>query len=412
MTDTILSGKRIILGVTGSIAAYKAAILASQLTQLGVQVDTILTELAQRFVTPLTFSALTGRPAYTTMWATDSRNGPSTHISHVRLAHEADLLMIAPATANTIARIAHGLGDDLLSVTVLAARCPILVAPAMDVGMYAAPATQANVETLRGRGVHIAGPAMGRMASGLEGLGRFIEPEEVIGHARRVLGLNGPLRGRRVVVTAGPTQEAVDPVRFISNHSSGRQGFAIAQAAVDEGADVTLIAGPVALAAPVGVQRVDVVDARSMRDAVLTAATGEQRADALIMCAAVADFRPARAAGQKIKKTAEDLPTLDLAHNPDILLDVSQQPLRPRVTVGFAAESQDLIVNAQDKLDRKKLDLIVANDITAPDGGFAVETNRVSFVTAEAVEALPLIAKEAVAARLVGWVAERLAAQD
>ncbi len=403
----IAEGKRIILGVTGSIAAYKAAAIASHLTQSGALVDVIMTDAAQRFVTPLTFQSLTGRPVYTSLW-TGSSEGLGSHIAHVALGREADLLLIAPATANTMARIANGLADDLLSVTALAARCPILIAPAMDVGMYGAPATQANIETLEARGVRFAGPTVGRMASGLEGPGRFIDPEEIVGHVRLVLGENGPLRGRKVIVTAGPTRESLDPVRFLSNRSSGRQGFALAQAAVDAGAGVVLIAGPVELPTPVGVERVKVETAREMEQTVLEQAAGNRPADVLIMSAAVADYRPTEAADQKIKKTGESL-SIDLAANPDILMSVASQKNHPAVVVGFAAESQYLIANAQDKLARKKLDLIVANDITSPDAGFAVGTNRVHFVTAESVEELPLMSKEAVAACVIEWVSGRLA---
>lgn len=404
-----LQDKRIILGVTGSIAAYKAAILSSTLTQQGAQVEVIMTGAATRFVSPLTFQALTGRPVYTSMWEPGSGEGMGAHIAHVGLAHTADLLLIAPATANTIAKLAHGLADDLLSVTVLAARCPVLVAPAMDAGMYEAPATQANVEALRRRGVHFAGPSRGRMASNLEGLGRFLEPDEIVGHVRRVLGLNGPLAGRHIVVSAGPTREPFDPVRFISNRSSGKQGFAIAQAALDAGAQVTLISGPVSLPTPVGAERIDVTTAREMEQAVLAHATGPTTADALIMAAAVGDFRPESVADHKIKKADDTLRTLLLDRNPDILVSVSQQDHRPRLTIGFAAESQDLVANAQDKLARKKLDLIIANDIAAPDAGFAVDTNRVAFVTEEGVEKLPLTSKEAVAARLIVWIVDKLA---
>lgn len=410
-STSVLAGKRIVLGVSGSIAAYKAATIASHLTQQGAHVDVIMTDSAVRFVSPLTFQALTGRPVYTNMWETETSGGLGTHIAHVGLAHEADLLLIAPATAHTLARLAHGLADDLLSVTALAARCPILIAPAMDAGMYAAPATQANVETLRARGVYFAGPTTGRMASGLEGLGRMVEPEEIIGHCRYVLGRNGPLHGRRVVVTAGPTREALDPVRFLSNRSSGRQGFAIAQAAVDAGADVTLIAGPVSLPVPVGAQVVRTTSAHEMEQAVLAHAAGDEPADVLIMAAAVADFRPVQASEHKIKKGGAGEPLrLELTPTPDILMSVAAQPRRPRVVVGFAAESRDLIANAQEKLARKRLDLIVANDITAADAGFEVKTNRVHFVTAEGVESLPLMSKEAVAARLIEWVIGRLSA--
>jgi phosphopantothenoylcysteine decarboxylase/phosphopantothenate--cysteine ligase len=414
-SPSILTNKHIVLGVTGSIAAYKAAALASHLTQAGALIDVIMTASAMRLITPLTFQALTGRPVYTSMWEPDTPGGPGTHISHIRLAHRADLLLIAPITAHTIARIALGLADDLLSLTALAATCPVVIAPAMDAGMFENPATQAHLEALRARGVYVAGPGVGRMASGLEGRGRFLEPVEIVGHCRRVLGRDGALAGRRVVVTAGPTREPLDPVRFLSNYSSGRQGFAVAQAAVDAGADVTLIAGPVgeALPTPVGVERIDVPDARAMRDAVLAQATGDLQADALIMAAAVSDFRPESFSEHKIRKDDADQPPhlaphLALARNPDILLEVAEQTGHPRVTVGFAAESHDLVANARQKLARKKLDLIVANDITAHDAGFAADTNRVLLITADGSEELPLMSKAAVAAQIVDWVAVRL----
>ncbi len=397
---SLLCDKRILLGVTGGIAAYKVCTLASHLTQAGAQVDVVLTEAATRFVTPLTFQSLTGRPVYADLWQAPTA-GLSTHIAHVGLAHDADLLVIAPATANTLAKLAHGLADNLLSTLALAARCPVLAAPAMDIGMYAHPATQANVATLRARGVHFAGPARGRMASGLEGEGRLIEPDELLGHVRRVLGLNGPLAGRRVVVTAGPTREFIDPVRFLSNPSSGKQGFALAQAALDRGAGVTLVAGPVGLPTPVGAERVDVTLAQEMCDATLAAC---ENADLLLMSAAVADYTPGAVAAHKIKKGLGDL-TLTLTRTPDILTAVAAQRADtgyPRTVVGFAAESQDLLENAQAKLAAKNLDLIVANDIAAPDAGFAGETNRVLLIGREGgVESLPLMSKSAVAEAVV-----------
>lgn len=404
-----LQGKRILLGVTGSIAAYKACILASHLTQMGAQVDVIMTESAQKFVTPLSFQALTGRPVYISMWGTETGGGLGTHIAHVGLAHEADLILIAPATANTMSKLAGGVADDLLSVTVLAAQCPLVIAPAMDAGMYEAPATQANVEILKGRGAYFAGPGKGRMASGLEGLGRFLEPEKIIGHTRLALGRSyGPLAGRRVVISAGPTREAIDPVRFISNYSSGKQGFAIAQAALDAGAEVSLIAGPVQLETPVGATRTDVTNAREMRDAVIEAACGDTPCDVLIMSAAVGDFRPDTISEQKIKKEAGGVAEVRLARNPDILMDVAEQAQRPRLVIGFAAESEDLLANAQAKLVRKKLDLIVANDISAPGAGFAVDTNRVHLISPAGVDSLALMSKEAVAGHVIDWVASRL----
>lgn len=403
-----LTSKRIILGVTGSIAAYKAASIASTLTKMGAEIDVILTESAERFITPLTFQALTGRPVYTSMWQTEHGGGIGTHIAHVGLAHEADLLLIAPATGHTMAKLAHGIADDLLSLTALAAGCPLVIAPAMDAGMYDAPATQANAAILEERGVHFAGPTLGRMASGLEGLGRFLEPDEVIDHARYVLGQTcGPLRDRHIVVTAGPTREPLDPVRFLSNRSSGKQGFAIAEVARDAGARVTLIAGPVSLPTPVGVKRIDVVTAVEMRDAVLSHACGSSPADALIMSAAVADFRPAALSDQKIKKES-GTPSLKMAANPDILLEVSQQEQRPRMVVGFAAETSDVLDNAAGKLARKKLDLIVANDITATDAGFGVDTNRVHFVTVDGAEAANLMSKYDVGQQIITRIAAHL----
>jgi phosphopantothenoylcysteine decarboxylase/phosphopantothenate--cysteine ligase len=400
----MLKDKRILLGVTGGIAAYKICTLASRLTQAGAQVDVVMTEAATRFVSPLTFQALTGRPVYTDLWDAPDE-GLSTHIAHVGLAHDADLLVVAPATANTMAKMAHGVADNMLSTLALAARCPVLVAPAMDVGMYAHPATQANVETLRARGVHFAGPGWGRMASGLEGEGRLIEPDELLGHVRWVLGRAGDLAGRRAVVTAGPTREAVDPVRFLSNPSSGRQGFALAQAALDRGAAVTLITGPTHLPTPVGAERVDIATAQEMHNAVLSAVG---QADALLMAAAPADYRPHAAAPQKIKKGKTDL-SLRLARTPDILAAVAAQRDEtgfPRVVVGFAAESQDLLENARAKLAVKKLDLIVANDVTADGAGFGAETNRVLLIQRDgSVESLPLMSKAAVAEAVLDRVA-------
>ena len=401
----MLRDKRIILGITGSIAVYKAATLASRLTQEEALVDVIMTEAATRFVAPMTFQALTGRPVYADMWQTEHGGGLETHIAHVGLAHEADLLAIAPATAQTIAKIAMGLADNLLTVTALAARCPILIAPAMDAGMFENPVTQAHLAALRERGVAIAGPAWGRMASGLEGLGRFLEPDEVLGHCRAALGQSGPLAGRRVVVTAGPTREPLDPVRFISNRSSGKQGFALAQAAIDYGAATTLITGPVDLPTPVGAERVDVETVQEMLDAVLAHIEG---ADALLMAAAAADFRPEQAADQKLKKEA-GLEALALVATPDILMHVAESAHRPRVVVGFAAETQDLIENARAKLSRKKLDLIVANDVSAVDAGFGVDTNRVTLVAPGQATPLPLMPKAEVAEYVLDWVAERLA---
>jgi len=392
----VVSGRRIVLGITGGIAAYKVATLASHLTQVGAEIDVVMTQAGQRFVTPLTFHSLTGRPVNTSMWDAAGEGLPI-HIAHVGLAHAADLMVIAPATANTLAKLATGLADNLLSTLALAARCPILVAPAMDIGMWGNAATQGNAATLRSRGIFFAGPARGRMASGLEGEGRLIEPDELLGHVRRVLGLGGTLAERRIVVTAGPTREAIDPVRFLSNPSTGRQGYALAQAAVDRGAKVVLISGPTHLAPPVGVEFVVVATARDMRDAVLEL-TAE--ADALLMSAAVADYAPAETATQKMKKSGAGW-TLSLLPTADILSLIAERRARtdfPRVVIGFAAESEGLVENARGKLEAKGLDLIVANDITSPVAGFAVETNRVTLIGREGkAEPLPLQSKAAVA---------------
>ncbi len=392
-----LANRRIVLGVTGSIACYKAADLASKLAQSGAQVDTILTRGAQQFITPLTFQSVTGRRAYTD----DDLWGSEAHVLHVGLAHHADLLLIAPATANTLAKLAHGQSDDLLSVTALAATCPLLLAPAMDGGMYAHPATQANIASLTERGATFIGPEEGHLASGLVGRGRLSEPQAILGRVRYLLTRGGPLAGRHVVVTAGGTREPVDPVRYLTNHSSGKQGYAVAQAALDAGAEVTLITTVDTLPLPAGATRVLVGSALEMHDAVLEAV---KAADVLVMAAAVADFRPAQAVDQKIKKEG-GVPTLELAANPDILMAVAEQRQAtglPIVVVGFAAETEKVQEHARAKLQRKGMSFIVANDVSAPDAGFAVDTNRVTLIGADGwVDTLPLMAKSDVADRVI-----------
>ncbi len=375
-TIALLQDKRIILAVTGSIAVYKAVDLASKLTQAGALVDVIMTDAAQRFVSPLTFQAVTGRPVYTDLWKADNSGGLPTHIAHVGLGEDADLMVVAPITANTIAKLAHGFSDDLLSVTAIAVRCPILIAPAMDGGMYEHPATQENLEILSMRGVFRIEPEVGRFASGLIGRGRFPDTQTLIGHIRYTIGVSGDLAGHKIVVTAGGTREALDPVRYITNRSSGKQGYAIAQAAIDAGAEVTLITSAENLPDPIGVQVVHVDSADSMRDAVLEYT---QDATALVMAAAVADYKPADVSNQKIKKSDDDL-SIPLARTPDILMSVKAQREKtgyPLIAVGFAAESQNLLENAEGKLQRKGLDMLLANDITADDAGFAVDMNRV-----------------------------------
>jgi len=400
----VLRGKRVLLGVSGSIAAYKAAELASLLTQAGAHVDAILTAAASRFVTPLTFQSLTGRPAYADLWSADA------HVLHVGLAGGADLLLVAPATADVLAKLAHGLADDLLTVTALAARCPLLVAPAMDAGMFEHPAVQANLATLRGRDATVIGPAEGRMASGLAGRGRMLEPEEILGHVRRAAGRHGPLAGRRVVVTAAGTEEPVDPVRVLANRSSGKQGFALAQAALDRGGEVVLVAAPCPLPTPVGAWRIDVGSAEEMARAVLDAAVS---ADVLLMAAAVADFRPARPALRKIKKD-QGPPALELERTADILSAVAEARAksgRPACVVGFAAETGDLVASARKKLETKRLSLVVANDVARKDSGFGSDTNRVTLVDAAGAEDLPLLSKAEVAERILDRVGALLAAR-
>ncbi|HEX7555858.1 MAG TPA: bifunctional phosphopantothenoylcysteine decarboxylase/phosphopantothenate--cysteine ligase CoaBC [Leptolinea sp.] len=367
-----LQEKHIILGVTGSIAAYKAVDLASKLTQSGAIVDVVLTESACKFVSPLTFQSVTGRKAST---ETDLWGGEG-HVVHVALGHKADLLIIAPASANTMAKLAAGIADNLLSVTALASSAPIILAPAMDADMFNHPATRENVEILRRRGAILIGPESGHLASGLVGPGRMTEPNEIINQARFLLSRNGKLAGRKVVVTAGGTIEPIDPVRVITNRSSGKQGYALAQAALDLGCDVTLISSTRQLPTPADANLIMVDTAQQMLEKVLTESS---QTDLLIMAAAVADFRPMHTENEKIKKE-RNLPVINLEKTADILFEVAKiRELTgfPKRIIGFAAESQSLLENAQRKIKQKRLDLIAANDITAQDAGFEVDTNRV-----------------------------------
>ncbi len=394
----MFEGKNVLLGVTGSIAAYKSVDLASKLTQAGLSVDVIMTEAATKFIAPLSFRSVTHRPVHTDMWAPVAEF----NIKHVSLAERADIMVIAPATANTLAKIAHGIADDLLSCTVLSTRAPILLAPAMDVGMYQNRATQENLAVLRSRGFVIIGPAEGRLASGLKGPGRMVEVPQLQAAIFQILGRSGDLAGKRIVVTAGGTQEPIDPVRYIGNYSSGKMGMALAEAARDRGAMVTLISGAVSVPPPFGVEVIRVQTAEQMREAVLRECAG---ADMLIMAAAVADFRPRSLAQQKIKRKPEGL-TLELVKTADIIGGVSGKILK----VGFAAESEDLLKNASEKLRAKGLDLIVANDITAPGSGFGTDTNRVTIIGREGPpEELPLMPKAEVAHRILDRAARLLA---
>ena len=390
----VLHRKRIVLGATGGIAVYKSVMICSRLVQAGALVDVVMTEAAQKFVTPLTFQALTHRPVYSDMFDIPSHE----NIPHIALADGADLLLIAPTTANTIGKLANGLADNLLTAIAMATPAPILVAPAMETDMWLHPATQANMDKLRNRGVNVVGPAEGRLASGAMGPGRMVEPDDVVSMARVILARNGDLAGQRVVVTAGGTREAIDPVRFVSNHSSGKMGYALAEVARDRGAQVTLIT-TVSRPEPFGIETVRVESAGQMLTAVLTAT---HEADILVMAAAVADFRPKTIIEQKIIKKADTKGLmLEMIRNPDILAEVAKQKSAgdgPHLTVGFAAETEDLLKNAKDKLKRKKLDLIAANDVSATDAGFAVDSNRVTLLAANGtVEELPLMSKIEVA---------------
>ncbi len=399
--QSALADKNIVLGVTGSIACYKALDLASKLVQAGAHVETILSYGATQFVTPLAFRSLTHRSVITDTFDANSEHS----VEHVSLARWADIVVIAPATVHCIAKLAAGLADDPLTTTVVATEAPLLVAPAMDANMFDHPATQENVARLRNRGVFITGPAPGRLASGLMGMGRLVEPADLLGHIAAALGKHGDLAGRRVVVSAGGTQEAIDPVRVITNHSSGRMGFAVAEAARDRGADVVLVTAPVALPDPPQIRVVPVRSAQDMCDVVLAETV---HADALIMAAAVADYRPSVAAEQKIKKTAADEMTIELDKTTDILATAQGDFVR----VGFSAESENLETNAADKVRRKSLDLIVANDITEEGSGFGVDTNRVVLIDREmAFERLPLLTKYEVGHRILDRVAALLKAR-
>ncbi len=388
-----LADKHVVLGVTGSIAVYKAVDLASKLVQAGALVDVVMSYGATQFVTPLAFRSITHREVVTDTYDVGSEFANE----HVALARRADIVVIAPATVHCIAKLAAGLADDPLTTTVIATTAPLLVAPAMDAAMYDHPATRENLGKLRQRGVTIAGPAPGRLASGLMGMGRLLEPLELVGHIAATLGREGDLAGRTIVISAGGTQEPIDPVRVITNNSSGKMGYALAEAARDRGAKAVLVTAPTGLPNPPLVEVVRVQTAAQMAEAVLREVA---QADALIMAAAVADYRPAVAAEQKIKKTNDEL-TIELAKTTDIL-EAAQGNF---VKVGFAAESENLVANAADKVRRKSLDLIAANDITDAASGFGSDTNKVVLIDRELqVEELPLLTKYEVSHRILDRV--------
>lgn len=396
-----LKGKNIVLGITGGISAYKAAELTSQLVQGGANVTVILTASAQEFIRPLTFQTLTSRAVITDLYG----QPPELSEPHIVLGKRADILVIAPATANIIAKLAQGMADDVLTCTALATRAPILIAPAMSDEMYHHASTQRNLATLRERGCEIIGPGYGRLASGEMGWGRLLEPDVIVGHIKAVLGRQGDLAGLKIIVTAGGTQESIDPVRVITNRSSGKMGYALAEAARDRGAVVTLICATTALPPPPGVEIVTADSAVAMMEAVLEKSSA---ADVLIMAAAVADFRPAEPSAQKIKRSRGEL-TLRLVPTVDILGEVSRRSNTHLVKVGFAAESEDLLANARQKLVSKGLDLIVANDIGAEGSGFGSDTNKVMLVDQSSVVDLPLMPKYEVAHKVLDAVRAILA---
>jgi phosphopantothenoylcysteine decarboxylase/phosphopantothenate--cysteine ligase len=392
-----LENKRVILGVTGSIACYKALDLASKMVQAGALVDTVMSYGATQFVTALAFRSITHREVVTDLFDANSTYS----IEHIELARQADVVVIAPATAHCIAKLAAGLADDPLTTTVIATTAPLIVAPAMDGGMFSHPATQENLAKLRQRGVMIAGPASGRLASGLIGEGRLLETPELLGHIAYAMGKDGDLAGKTIVVSAGGTMEPIDPVRVITNHSSGKMGYALAEAGRDRGAKVILVTAPTGLPDPALVEVVSVKTAQEMCDAVLERVKG---ADALIMAAAVADYRPTTEAEQKIKKASGDL-TIDLTKTTDIL----EAATGDFVKVGFSAETQNLVPNAKIKVGSKNLDLIVANDITDPDSGFGVDTNKVTLIDRDLnIEELPVLTKYEVGHRILDRVSRLL----
>ncbi len=394
----------IILGVTGSIAAYKSAAIASQLHQLGARVHVAMTDAAAQFVGPLTFATLTHNPVLRDVLALTA----ASEIEHVTFAKRAQLVIVAPATANTLAKIAHGFANDVLSAIVLDTRAPILLAPAMETGMWENAVTQGNLTALKQRGMFVVEPSAGHLASGAQGKGRMAEPHEIIALARHILARGGPLAGKRVVITAGGTREAIDPVRVISNHSSGKMGYALADEALSRGAAVSLITSVQGLAAPFGAEITRVVSTQDMLDAVLREMRG---ADVLIMAAAPADFRPASSAEQKIKKEEMSELTISLVRNPDILgevarLRLAQPDAEPRVVVGFAAETNDLLAHARSKLERKRLDMLVANPVPQTFGSDMVKAILLKSDGSE-MDLAPMT-KEELAGVILGQVSQKM----
>jgi phosphopantothenoylcysteine decarboxylase/phosphopantothenate--cysteine ligase len=393
----MLKGKKIVLGVTGGIAAYKAAELVRELVRGGAEVFVVMTRSAREFITPLTFQTLSGNKVATELFSLIEES----EIGHISLADRADILVIAPATANIIGKIAGGIADDLLTAVVMATKAPVLLAPAMNVHMWENPICQENIQKLRGRGYRFIDPAAGELACGYEGKGRLAEIPAIVEEIRSILS-PGDLSGETLLVTAGPTEEPIDPVRFLSNRSSGKMGFAVARAACLRGAQVILVSGPSALSTPPRVKFIPVRTAVEMREAVLE---NLKEASVLVMAAAVSDYRPRRTSPEKIKKSKAEL-TLSLELNPDILSEAGKKKGR-RLIIGFAAETENLLANARKKLAEKNLDLIVANDVSLPGAGFAVDTNMVKLIDRSGkIEELPLMSKEETADRILDRIVQ------
>ncbi len=385
----MLRGKTILLGVTGGIAAYKAAALASALVKQHAAVEVVMTENATKFVTPLTFEQLTGRR---TMVDTFDRNF-SHQVEHISLAERTDLVIVAPATANVCAKLAHGLADDMLTTTILACRCPKLIAPAMNTNMYENPVTQDNLNTLHHYGWEVIAPASGRLACGAVGKGKMPEPEDLLQHILRHLAMPQDLQGKKVLITAGPTQESIDPVRYITNHSTGKMGYSLAKMAMLRGAQVTLISGPVSIAPPPFVKVVDVKSAQEMFEAVAQHAPD---ADMIFKAAAVADYTPAQYADNKIKKKEGDL-SIPLCRTQDILAYLGQNRREKQIICGFSMETENMLENSRQKLLKKNVDIICANNLKVPGAGFGVDTNVMTLITKDSILELPLQSKESVA---------------
>lgn len=389
----MLTGKHVVLGVTGGIAAYKACEVVSRLRKLHAGVDVIMTENATRLVAPLTFETLSCRPVCVDTFSRTE----SWDVKHISLAQKADLFVVAPATANIMAKMANGIADDMLSTTLLATRAPILLAPAMNTGMWLNPATQQNLRTLQQRGISTVGPASGYLACGDNGAGRMSEPSEIVDAAISILCPVRDMEGLKVLVTAGPTVERIDPVRYITNDSSGKMGYALAEAAQARGAEVTLVTGPVHIPVPSGVNVVQVTSTMSLYETMMERC---EQQDIIVQAAAPADYRVEHPADQKIKKDDGEPLVLRLIENPDIARAVGSKKRTGQILVGFAAETQNVTANAQKKLDKKNLDLIVANDVTAEGAGFGVDTNIVTLITKAGLEPLPKLSKREVADRI------------